>query len=326
MVYNTVQMVYNTVQMVYNIVQMVYNIVQMLYNIVQMVYNIVQMLYKNIMLEYIIMNHYCDVCNMSLKSKINLNRHNNTNRHKKRASGNTIVYTCDCGKFYNHRPSFYRHKKECSYIPSNDVETNTSQVELLIKENQEMRERLDIKDREMNELRNQVELFLQQTGKNTTNNNSTIKNQTNIGNQYIVVNSFGNENTEHLTDQIICKLIQHSPFKCVPELIKKIHFDPEHPENHNIKLTNKKLNYAEIIKDNKWIMTNKKKVIDDVIQNSYNILDNSYTDNKDSISERQQERFDNFQGKYENEDETLNRNLKEEVDLLLINGTNEVHK
>ena len=142
----------------------------------------------------------------------------------------------------------------------------------------------------------------------------------------IVVNSFGNENIEHLTDQIICKLIQYSPFKCVPELIKKIHFDPEHPENHNIKLTNKKLNYAEIVKDNKWITTNKKKVIDDVIQNSYNILDNSYSDNKDSISDKQQERFDNFQEKYENEDESLHRSIKEDVDLVLINGTNEVHK
>ena len=175
-------------------------------------------------------------------------------------------------------------------------------------------------------LESKLKCFFRNLTKKTTNN-SNIENQNNIETQnIIVVNSFGNENIEHLTDQIICKLIQYSPFKCVPELIKKIHFDPEHPENHNIKLTNKKLNYAEIVKDNKWITTNKKKVIDDVIQNSYNILDNSYTDNKDSMSDKQQERFDNFQEKYENEDESLHRSMKEEVDLVLINGTNEVHK
>ena len=31
--------------------------------------------------------------------------------------------------------------------------------------------------------------------------------------------------------------------------IIKIHFDPNHPENHNIKVTNRKNNYAKIIKD-----------------------------------------------------------------------------
>ena len=63
---------------------------------------------------------------------------------------------------------------------------------------------------------------------------------------------------------------------CVPQLIEKIHFDPEHPENHNIKITNKKMNYAEIVKNNKWVTANKKKVIDDVIQKSYNLLDETY--------------------------------------------------
>lgn len=141
-----------------------------------------------------------------------------------------------------------------------------------------------------------------------------------------MVNSFGNENTNHITDQIICRLIQTAPFTCVPQLIEKIHFDPEHPENHNIKITNKKMNYAEIVKNNKWVTANKKKVIDDVIQKSYNLLDETYSDNKEVMSERRQERFENFQDKFENQDENLHRNIKNDVDLILINGTNEIHK
>jgi hypothetical protein len=189
-----------------------------------------------------------------------------------------------------------------------------------------MKERL----KEMDELRKQVETLIGNNGKNiASNNNSTIGNQNNIQNQQnvnITVNSFGSENIDHITDQIICKLIKTAPFTCVPQLIEKIHFDPEHPENHNIKITNKKLNYAEIVKNNKWVTANKKKVIDDVIQKSYDILDEKYNDNKEDISDKRKERFENFQEKFENEDESLRKNMKNDVDLLLINGTNEVHK
>ena len=37
--------------------------------------------------------------------------------------------------------------------------------------------------------------------------------------------------------------------------------------------------------------------------------------------EKRQERFQNFQDKYEQADEELLRNIKNDVDLLLINGT-----
>jgi hypothetical protein len=176
----------------------------------------------------------------------------------------------------------------------------------------------------MDELRKQVEMLLGKSTKNTTKNTTNnIQTLNSIENQNvnIVVNSFGHENIDHLTDQIICKLIKTAPFTSVPLLIEKIHFDPEHPENHNIKITNKKLNYAEVVKNNKWVTANKKKVIDDVIQKSYDLLDEKYTDNKDDISEKRQERFQNFQEKYEQADEELLRNIKNDVDLLLINGT-----
>ena len=86
------------------------------------------------------------------------------------------------------------------------------------------------------------------------------------------------------------------------------------------------MNYAEIIKNNKWVTANKQKVIDEIIQNSYNILDEKYTGYKDGMSEKRQERFDKFQEKYENNDYELHCNIKKDVDLIIINGTNEIHK
>jgi hypothetical protein len=281
------------------------------------------------------MSHYCSICCVSLSSSQKLKSHLLTTLHKNR-SENQLPYICVCGKSFTKSSNLYRHRKKCSYAQTNQVQTltkeNNEMREIICKQENEIRyvkdemsERMAKKDKEMNDLRKQVEMLLQQSGNKTTNN-SNIKHQTNIDNQYIVVNSFGSENIDHLTDQIICKLIQTAPFTCVPELIQKIHFDPEHPENHNIKLTNKKMNYAEIVKNNKWVTANKKQVIDDVIQNSYNILDEKYADNKDSMSEKRQDRFENFQDKYEDNDEEIMRNMKNDVDLILINGTNEVHK
>ena len=273
----------------------------------------------------------CDICGIDFKGIRCYKAHLKSIKHKNILDNKQKYnYKCVCGKSYMNRQSLYVHKKSCLYKEENPIEVKT-----LIKENHEikeennkMRERLDKKDQEMEELRKKVEMLIERkectvyNGKGDTYNGD----QTNIGNQYIVVNSLGNENIEHLTDQIICKLIKTAPFTCVLQLIEKIHFDPEHPENHNIKLTNKKTNYAEIVRNKKWVTANKKQVIDDVIQNSYYIIDEKYVENKKSISEKVQERFENFQEKYENDDKEIHRNIKNDVDLIIINGTNEVHK
>jgi hypothetical protein len=273
------------------------------------------------------MSFFCFTCEINLSSSQALARHESSIKNLKRLE-NKVKFACRCGRTFNQSSSLYRHKKKCNYIVDESKIYDTQAQEKL--EIQILQERLNEKDKEMDELRKQVETLIGNTGKNiASNNNSKIGNQNNIQNQQnvnITVNSFGSENIDHITDQIICKLIKTAPFTCVPQLIEKIHFDPEHPENHNIKITNKKLNYAEIVKNNKWVTANKKKVIDDVIQKSYDILDEKYNDNKEEISDKRKERFENFQEKFENEDESLRKNMKNDVDLLLINGTNEVHK
>jgi hypothetical protein len=287
----------------------------------------------------------CERCAKSFSCLRSFQNHFQSKSHKIRIDNTLKLWKCGCGRAFSQSSSLYRHKNKCDYVEctintepirKNETLENVSEVQTLRKENQEMREEVDKLKKQvdgmddlkkqvdgMDDLRKQVEALLGKSSKNTTTNGN-IKTQNNIENQnvHIVVNSFGHENIEHLTDQIICKLIKTAPFTSVPQLIEKIHFDPDHPENHNIKITNKKLNYAEIVRGNKWVTANKKKVIDDVIQKSYDLLDEKYSENKEDISEKRQERFQNFQEKYEQADEELIRNIKNDVDLLLINGTN----
>lgn len=266
------------------------------------------------------MSFYCNVCCIHTKSQKNLNIHFSSVRHKLREQNkqNEIHHLCVCGKSFTKASNLSRHRKKCNMIIQSE---KSSQFQSLIHENNQMKE-------EMNVLRKQIEMLLEKNGGNTTHNtttnsNNTIDNGTHFN---ITVNSFGNENIDYLTDKIVCRLIQTAPFASVPQLIEKIHFDPDHPENHNIKITNKKMNYAEIIKNNKWVTANKKQVIDNVIQNSYYLLDEKFIDNKDTMTQKRQERFENFQEKFQEEDEEIMKNIKNQVDLVLINGTNNVHK
>lgn len=272
----------------------------------------------------------CVACTHLFKTKQQYERHLKSRKHLLRLGEEMKLLICPfCEKQFSHASTLSTHKKKCTVILKQE-----SIVNQLKTERDNMKQQLEDFEKERNEMRSQIAMLMEKcvseksnrlqhidTQNNTTNNH--INNRTHVN---IIVKSFGHENIDHLTDKILCGLIQTAPFTCVPQLIEKIHFDPDHPENHNIKITNKKMNYAEIIKNNKWVTANKQKVIDEIIQNSYNILDEKYTGYKDGMSEKRQERFDKFQEKYENNDYELHCNIKKDVDLIIINGTNEIHK
>jgi hypothetical protein len=278
---------------------------------------------------YINMNYFCSSCSITFSCNKALKRHYSSKKHLCRAE-NQLKYVCDCGKSFTLSTNLTRHRKNCNQrsIPLQD---NTSQVETLINENNEMKEIISKKDEEMrelkdemDELRKKVEMLFASSSCNTTNNNNThIETQNNIENQnVIIVNNFGNENTDYLSDKGITKLMsRNGPYVCIPKLIRSIHFHPKHPENHNIQVTNIGKNYAKIFTDNKWEVRNKNRTIDDLIVTTGVLLREKFEENKSCLSANQKERYNT----YEN-DKTLMKNIKSEVDITLINGTNEIYK
>ena len=275
----------------------------------------------------------CTDCNLTFKSNKCLQSHYRTKKHIERENRK---HKCVCGKSYIHRQALHTHKQSC--IVFNRVSSfSPTQAVILETENKKQKKEIQTMKSQIDQLTQQVALLLERgppntntthNTNNTTNNNDNSTNTTNnIETQnVIIVNSFGNENTEYLTDRIMSKLIKDGPFTCLPKIIERIHFDPEHPENHNIKVTNPKNNYAKVIKDRKWVLTNKKRAIDAMIQNSYDILEEKYQDNKESIPSFKQERFESFQEKYTNDDKELMRNIKGDVDIAVLNGTENIYK
>ena len=114
------------------------------------------------------MSHYCDICNIVFKSKINLQNHKNTMRHKNRISNSKPNHTCDCGKFYTQQSSYYRHKKTCKYVKPQSR-----------KENQETQEVIQVMREEINELKSNVNELKSKLNKleGKSTNNFTIVQQ-----------------------------------------------------------------------------------------------------------------------------------------------------
>ena len=114
-------------------------------------------------------------------------------------------------------------------------------------------------------------------------------------------------------------------YNAVPKLIEKIHFDPEHPENQNIKYTNKKLPYLKVMKDNKWQLVNKKYELFDLIDNKCYLLKEKYykilEKNKYNITEFQKSKIEEFMDKYNEDDKKVMLDLIERTELMLLNNS-----
>ena len=248
------------------------------------------------------------------KSKRHISKMNNTELPPK--------FICRCGNNYTFRQGLHVHMRTCTAEKIVTDSVRIEQLENNLCEERKLREQFQ---KESDELRLQVSLLLDKntTQINTTNNNHNSKN-THIGTQNIIinVNAFGDENTDYIDNKSILACIGRV-YKSIPSLLEKIHFDPKHPENHNIKITNKKLHYASVMGDNqKWKTVDRKQAIDKMVLNGYNMLDEKYTENKDKIKATKQQNFEGFQSKFESEDKDLMKQIKTEVDMMILNSQN----
>tara|TARA_Y100000996_G_C22487971_1_gene628975 strand:+ start:364 stop:1188 length:825 start_codon:yes stop_codon:yes gene_type:complete len=153
--------------------------------------------------------------------------------------------------------------------------------------------------------------------KNTIINYTT--NINNVNNVYnITLNNYGNETIPTIEPQYILKLLK-GVSSAVPNLVKKIHFDPDYPENSNIKITNKKMPYASIRINNKWELTDKENFIIKLMEDKYNILEKIYEEIEPKLDNKSKKLMNEFKKKYELLDETIIQNIKKHTELMVLN-------
>ena len=209
-----------------------------------------------------------------------------------------------CSRTYSKMCHLRRHEKTCK----KKIEIN--QTDKIIK-----------MEKQIEELQN----FKIQTQNNTTNNTTNNNCNNNItNNNTININNYGNENLKHLRGRDFAKLLD-GIYSAVPKLIEKIHFDPKHPENQNIKYTNHKSPYLKIMKDDKWQLVNKKHELLDLIDNKCFMLKEKYyailEKKKYNITEAHRDKIEAFINKYHEEDKKMMLDLIERTELMLLNNS-----
>ena len=112
----------------------------------------------------------------------------------------------------------------------------------------------------------------------TIHNNNTTYDKCNVNNGVVnnitVVNirGLGEENMDYITPEYIDKRLMESNGKGIVRTIKDIHFNHEHPENHNIRKYNKDL--LKVFENGDFMLRSCKSTIIDLIQRYKHVLGN----------------------------------------------------
>ena len=202
------------------------------------------------------MVYRCECCDFSCSRPAEWTRHCDSKKHQRMSNG-AVINKDIMSLISNLQNTIEQTKVE--YLSK--VKDMDGRVSFLEEENKILKE-------ESNELRKVIENM-----KPIVNGNNNVVNYTNNNNNYyqITLSKYGTEtypnDIQALTDAV------KGVNKAIPELVKLRHFDPRHPENHNIKIPNKKQNKIQIYDGKRWITENKKTTIEEKLQDFTNFMD-----------------------------------------------------
>ena len=214
-----------------------------------------------------------------------------------------------CEKTFTRKTGLTKHLKCCK------------QKKIFEDEKYEKDEKMKEKNNEIQELKDMVEKLLIENRSTNITNNTTHNNNTT--NNIININNYGDEDTKYITSDYIVKLLKNRPAKTIPELIKYTHFNDEHPENQNIKITNKKEPYIKVRKNDKWELQNKEETISDLIDRQQvhlmdETIEKKIASNCNSSEKVNIERCNDL---YNQDDKDYMKRLYNESELIIINNS-----
>jgi hypothetical protein len=213
-------------------------------------------------------------------------------------------YVCKhCSKTFKNKQSKYVHQKNCKC--SQELVIHKPTVEELADTVATLQSR--IAELEANK------------GGNTFNNNITQTNNVHI---HVTPRDFARgENTTYLEPQFLLECLKEMD---LVKVLEELHFNPEHPENHNVRVKNVKQNLMEYTDGGKWVVKKKDEVLDHLVMNGYRVLHTYYKDNKDDvICELDDDEIDGsvqWLKRIYNEDKSVVKQLKDDAFLLVMNN------
>ena len=177
---------------------------------------------------------------------------------------NTNFSICKyCDKEFSRTDSLTRHYKTCKDKKRTD-EANFHMTELVNLLN-DKDEKINKYDLELEKKNKQIDELIKKAGIN----NSTITQ--NIQNN-IKLLAYDKTDISDLTEKDFIRCFNHNNM-CVPHLVKRIHFNPKKPENHNVFISNLKSGHIMIYDGKQWNTFNRDEIVDDIFDDKHDILE-----------------------------------------------------
>jgi len=246
------------------------------------------------------MEFQCSSCGYNSSFKVSVERHINK---KKKCGENPIILSvpidivCEyCDKQYNTKETLVKHLKICKVKKSN-IE---KELELIKKELQELKQTAKTAAKTVN------------SHNNTTNNTNTNSHNTINNNITIQLRPYNDPKLPDDMDDIYEDAWEKQ--RSIPAYLERVHFNIDHPENHNICITNLRSRLAaKVFNGDKWETKDQEQLLDEIIENVGQTLDRWAKSSK--------KRIERYKG-YMNE---VDEESKNEIKLLLYdnykNGT-----
>ena len=216
------------------------------------------------------------------------------------------IYKCSkCNKEFMSRSGFFQHKKKFH----NEVHKYENELNLI-------KEKYEILEKRQHELENIIQTKSLETNIITTNNHNQ-----NI-NINININNFGQEDISHLSKDFLDDCVKRLNTG-MRNLMKEIHFNPEVPGNHNIRLLSKKQNLLETFNDGSWHPKDKNNTLDEMIRNGYKILFKHFISNTNDEEKKEllHEHINTYFLNLMNKETEEYYNLRRELYVMILDNT-----
>ncbi len=291
------------------------------------------------------MTFRCDCCHYDTKVKANLHKHLLTQKHKLKSKNDCITDVCiksinDTDKSINSHPkvnpkspqshpdaaaaylckycdqcfkfkqSMYRHiKYSCTKNTDEDLKELVRLLNLQLETERKEREKVQ---KQVQTQSKQIERLMGKLEIHGSFNNNTINN--------ITLLAYRNTDVSHLTTEDYIgfyKKVNH----CVKQMIEKIHFNPEKPENMNIYISNMKDKYITVYDGSNWNLANKNEELTRLYEEKEMMLEEWLESNPNPILK---EKFVKYLNNKETDD--CLQHIMEEIKLMMYNKGNQLMK
>ena len=253
----------------------------------------------------------CNICEKKFRQKSDLDRHNNKkNKCKKddiKIDGKKIHKCIFCGKIFNQKCNYLVHinrKNKCIKEDNKEENIKENIKKDVIKDDNNKENKIiedkiiGIKKEDMLSMINELkEKLVEQNNKlveqekeiNNLKKNKSYKNKTkninnglinNTVNNNIVYVNHGKEDLSKLIKEEIKEII-NSGLNCITKSVIMTHCNDRLPEYKNIRYSDTKSSYCDIIENKEWKKTNFEIIIEELINKHYLEVSDMCKENKE---------------------------------------------